>query len=264
MKIFLQKSGIIVLALFLFAGCGSDNKNSNNPQKDLVAEDMITDLPSLMFEEKMYLMLVSPNTQRVWLDRNLGADESCSSPEDIACVGDYYQWGRATDGHQKMDSPLQSEASPSINNIGDLFITNRVDWTTADENGSERILFWSKSDGNGICPNGFRVPTMNELEAEFDMESEEGEDIAEHFLKPSLAGFRNLRDGLLTDVGVEGSLWSYDFTRAMSADALFITPYGAGGTSTGRRGFGYSIRCIAPLIETTDIKIEDDFVIESD
>jgi hypothetical protein len=40
------------------------------------------------------------HTGKVWLDRNLGARQVCTSSTDAACFGDLYQWGRAKDGHE--------------------------------------------------------------------------------------------------------------------------------------------------------------------
>lgn len=56
-----------------------------------------------------YGTITSAETGRVWLDRNLGASQVCTSLDDEACYGDYYQWGRAADGHEKFDSPTGSE-----------------------------------------------------------------------------------------------------------------------------------------------------------
>lgn len=36
----------------------------------------------------------------VWMDRNLGATQAATSSTDTAAYGDYYQWGRDSDGHQ--------------------------------------------------------------------------------------------------------------------------------------------------------------------
>jgi hypothetical protein len=46
----------------------------------------------------------SPDTGKVWLDRNLGARQVCTSSTDAACYGDLYQWGRAKDGHESRTS----------------------------------------------------------------------------------------------------------------------------------------------------------------
>jgi hypothetical protein len=52
-----------------------------------------------LFKGLTYRLITSPNPpHRVWLDRNLGASQVCTSVTDTACYGDLYQWGRAKDG----------------------------------------------------------------------------------------------------------------------------------------------------------------------
>jgi len=52
-----------------------------------------------------YGTVTSPYTGRVWLDGNLGASQVCTAYNDSTCYGDYYQWGRGTDGHEKITNP---------------------------------------------------------------------------------------------------------------------------------------------------------------
>ncbi|MCB4784323.1 MAG: hypothetical protein LGB69_07050, partial [Sulfurovum sp.] len=64
---------------------------------------------------------VTTKTGRIWLDRNLGASQVAASPFDEASYGDYFQWGRPADGHQRSDSPnigsvRANTISPSSNN----------------------------------------------------------------------------------------------------------------------------------------------------
>ena len=60
-----------------------------------------------------YGTVTSPHTGRVWLDRNLGAAQVCTSFDDVACYGDYYQWGRNSDGHE--DSASVNTATQAVN-----------------------------------------------------------------------------------------------------------------------------------------------------
>jgi len=118
-----------------------------------------------------YGNIISAETGRVWLDKNLGASQVCTALDDTACYGDYYQWGRAADGHEKTTSATTSTQATDVNNAGSSFITASstydYDWAqTADSNGSLRTTEWSKTDGSSICPVGYRVPTK----AEFDLE----------------------------------------------------------------------------------------------
>jgi hypothetical protein len=53
-------------------------------------------------------------TGKVWLDRNLGARQVCTSSTDAACFGDLYQWGRAKDGHESRTSGTTETLASSI------------------------------------------------------------------------------------------------------------------------------------------------------
>jgi hypothetical protein len=44
---------------------------------------------------------VTTATGRIWMDRNLGATRVALSSTDTEAYGDYYQWGRPEDGHQR-------------------------------------------------------------------------------------------------------------------------------------------------------------------
>ena len=117
-----------------------------------------------------YDAVTSPYTGKVWLDRNLGAERVCQDSNDTQCFGDYYQWGREADGHEKRTSSTTTVLSSSIDPAHSAHIISdfsSLDWTTADADGSLRSARWDKSDGTSICPVGFRVPTASELEAEF-------------------------------------------------------------------------------------------------
>jgi len=130
-----------------------------------------------------YETVVSPYTGRIWLDRNLGASRVCTAIDDEQCFGDYYQWGRGADGHEKKNSNIsttQLDISYWDNHYAytnsSNFITpdgsnetymSKYDWADYDYYGDEaRLWFWSTTDGQGICPSGFRVPNKSELQAE--------------------------------------------------------------------------------------------------
>jgi uncharacterized protein (TIGR02145 family) len=60
-----------------------------------------TQKPVVGFNGVSYNMITSPNTGRIWLDRNLGATKVADSHNDVkAAYGYLYQWGRRNDGHQ--------------------------------------------------------------------------------------------------------------------------------------------------------------------
>ena len=121
-----------------------------------------------------YGTVVSPATGRIWLDRNIGASQACTSETDSACYGGYYQWGRNTDGHQLPDSEITFVSLPSLDTISNEFIgmdydnfyESYVNWADDDNNGSIRKSRWSATDGSSVCPIGYRVPTLVEMDKE--------------------------------------------------------------------------------------------------
>ncbi|MBE8190511.1 MAG: hypothetical protein HAW58_06675, partial [Candidatus Thioglobus sp.] len=114
----------------------------------------------------------SAQDNRVWMDRNLGAQRVAQSFSDAQSFGDWYQWGRPADGHQLRNSAYnaglgtQGNISPGSANFARTFGGTKNDWLSGDNNGARRQAFWSRIDGSSVCPTGFRLPTKAELEAE--------------------------------------------------------------------------------------------------
>jgi hypothetical protein len=128
----------------------------------LVVAEVRDSCPSGLFRGLTYKLVTSPKTGRVWLDRNLGATQVATKVDDSAAYGDYYQWGRAKDGHQSSTlsgtpTPTQTPSSGIVPG-NSKFIYGRADWTTTDSDGALRIAAW-----NDICPAGFSVPFLAEL-----------------------------------------------------------------------------------------------------
>jgi hypothetical protein len=112
-----------------------------------------------------YRLIPSSLTNKVWLDRNLGAREVCDQEgsKNAACFGDYYQWGRATDGHENKNSSVITavQLSSLTQDNGGKFIgepgnngTYNHDWTKGDfdEEGHLREAAWADGGVNDICP----------------------------------------------------------------------------------------------------------------
>jgi hypothetical protein len=102
---------------------------------------------------------------------------------------DYYQWGRAKDGHQSSTSGTKTPSSNIVSGNSE-FIYGREDWTTADSSGKHRVKAWKDGDKNDICPAGFSVPTEADLKAETG-NIQNINDAASSFLKIPAAGIRN-------------------------------------------------------------------------
>jgi len=74
--------------------------------------------------------VISPNTGKIWLDRNLGAARVCTNMTDTACYGDYYQFGRDVDGHEDSLSATTNIKSATVVNVGNgEFIIGGSNWT---------------------------------------------------------------------------------------------------------------------------------------
>ena len=113
-----------------------------------------------------YGTVVSPHTGKTWLDRNIGASQTCTSMTDTNCYGDYFQWGREADGHEKNTSTTTTTQATAITSVGSSFIKISPDWTSADSDRTQRAANWAATDGSSVCPSGYRVPTIDELSAE--------------------------------------------------------------------------------------------------
>ncbi len=184
-------------------------------------------------------------TGTVWMDKNLGASQVATAIDDAAAFGDWYQWGRAADGHQlRTNSTLTGTLSLTISPNHAEFITTSTganDWLAAgvDANGAERTAIWSRIDGSSICPTGFRVPTMDELGAERD--SWAPQNTAGAFasnLKWTSNGFRS-SDGQRLGLGY---YWSTTVDPADNSRSVRLAIDAA--FASRDRAVGYSVRCI--------------------
>ena len=191
----------------------------------------------------------SPYTGKIWLDRNLGAARVCQSFDDVACYGDYYQWGRNFDGHQDSNSPTTNVQATDVTNVGHGdFITDDgthdYDWAqVTDRDGSQRKANWSKTDGSSVCPVGFRVPTIAELRAETLDNGVTNRDTAfSNFLKLPSAGSRSNFGGSMRGVGSWGTVWSSSASGS-HASVLHLDS-GAAGWFNSFRANGRSVRCL--------------------
>jgi hypothetical protein len=217
------------------------------------------------FNGKFYLTVTSL-TGRVWLDRNLGATQVCADadgngiagPGDEACFGDYYQWGRAADGHDSSASDITPTLASSITPGTNTFVTNNsalYDWTapgvddgTIGSDGSLRTAAWEDGGDNDICPAGFSVPLMSELETERASWATSDAGAFGSNLKIPTAGYRSRTDGVVqTGFGVGGYMWGRD-----AASFSYYTHFGSSlyfnasssSSSSATRAHGHSIRCI--------------------
>ncbi len=186
--------------------------------------------------------VTNPTTGEIWMDRNLGASQVATSSTDATAYGDLYQWGRNTDGHHLRNSGTTSTISNSDFPGHDNFITNTsspFDWRSPNNNN----LWQGESGTNNPCPEGFRLPTIAEWQAECDSwDSENADGAFSSQLKIPLAGHRKYIDGSLNNVDLGGYYWSSTIDGTSSRYLLINSNYGL--TLSIQRARGNSVRCI--------------------
>jgi FlaG/FlaF family flagellin (archaellin) len=201
--------------------------------------------------EVTYGVITSATTGRKWLDRNLGAPNTPSSYDDFANYGDLFQWGRDDDGHQvigrKDNSGEETTVTETTTELSEgdtpgnaFFILSPNDpynWTA--QNNDER---WQGVDGiNNPCPEGWRIPSFDELTEEAITSVEDGYTK----LKLTLGGSRSLETGVITAIAVYGYYWT---STINNNNDIYVRArrYGVGIASEAPqpRGEGVSCRCI--------------------
>ncbi len=176
-----------------------------------------------------------------WMDRNLGASRVPISITDSQGYGDLFQWGRLDDGHQNRGSGTISTLSNSdVPGHGDFITTGSspFDWRSPQNNN-----LWQGEDGiNNICPEGWRMPTDIELNAErLSWSSNNSEGAYASTLKWPVGGFRYY-DGTVSHVGSFGYVWS---SNIIGNGAMFLYFHSAiAGMQGSVRANGKSVRCV--------------------
>jgi uncharacterized protein (TIGR02145 family) len=178
-----------------------------------------------------------------WMDRNLGASRVPISKTDAEGYGDLFQWGRLDDGHQDRQSSTTNTLSNTDEPGHDLFITatsSPNDWRTPQNNN-----LWQGLEGiNNPCPEGWRVPSSDELDAErLSWNSNNSSGAYDSPLKWSVGGVRN-ETGAFFWVGSHAAVWSYNVSGS-GAGAVRYTGSGANMTSYNRAHTA-SLRCVKP------------------
>ena len=186
------------------------------------------------------VLTVIGKTGKVWMAYNLGATAPATSMSDAAQYGNYYQWGRGNDGHQKQNSPMTTKQSttdtPGHNNL----ITKKDDWRSpANAN------LWQGIKGtNNPCPQDFRIPTIAEWNAEFSASGITNTATAfNSVLKLPAGGYRNYNDGIYTNTATNGYYWS-STTDSNGKSYYKLLSSSKTSSSDGYRASTISVRCI--------------------
>jgi len=196
----------------------------------------------LVTEEFVWNDVYNSTTGRTWMDRNLGAKQVATSSTDVLSYGDLFQWGRGADGHEKRNSSTTSTLSNSDNPGHGNFILAPVfpnDWRSPQNSN-----LWQGVNGiNNPCPQGYRIPTTIEWEAERQSwPSIDAEGAFNSQLKLTIAGTRRWSDGSLNEVGSQGLYWTSN-RENQYYQYLYISEYYA-NVNPYTAAMGLSVRCI--------------------
>ena len=190
--------------------------------------------------------VTNPTTGRIWMDRNLGATEVAVSSTYQNAFGDLYQWGRRSDGHQCRTSTTTATQSSIDQPAHGNFILAPIapyDWRNP-----QNTNLWQGVNGvNNPCPNGYRIPTYAELEAErlsWNQNNQVGAFASP--LKLTLAGYRD-NTGSLLQVGTYGFYWGSSVPNSNPNALVFHASTNNTYMSSGSRASGYSVRCIKEI-----------------
>ncbi len=180
---------------------------------------------------------------KLWLDRNLGAKRAAIVKNDSLASGDLFQWGRLADGHQKRNSDTIQKLSTGIIPGHDKFIAiplHSEDWLVV----SNDSLWNDVKNTNCSCPDGWRVPTSDELAMEMYSWSPKNMDGAyASELKWVSSGNRD-NHGTERYSTYFAFIWSSTPTTNSWAYALAIPGSETADISTSPRIYGLAIRCI--------------------
>lgn len=196
-----------------------------------------------------YNSIKSPYTGRIWLDRNLGAKNICANFNDSSCFGDYYQWGRKTDGHEKFNHIVLIDNEIDLKS-SKILLGNKnqdYDWSANnDQNGKKRQAYWNDSSANAICPKGYRVPTEKELSDETifaQLKVTNSQTAYNNFLKLPTAGYRTTTESFSLGIKNFASYWTLSTNTLTTSRAFIFDPDSASWMNSFRSN-SYSIRCI--------------------
>ena len=195
------------------------------------------------FDVTVVAAVTNATTGRIWMDRNLGASQVATSSTDANAYGDYYQWGRLADGHEKSTSGTTSTLSSTDDpNNGGLFIT--VSNSPYDWRDPQNDNLWQGVSGiNNPCPSGFRLATETEWTDEMNTWATQDADGAYGSeLKLTLAGYRDYSDASMNSLGSHGWYWDSTVSSTDASELSFTSS--SASMSHDPRGYGQSVRCI--------------------
>jgi uncharacterized protein (TIGR02145 family) len=206
--------------------------------------------------------VTNSTTGKTWMDRNLGASRVATSSSDALALGDLYQWGRRSDGHQcrsntQFTNTLSSVDQPTHNKFISS-ISNYNDWRNP-----QNANLWQGINGiNNPCPIGYRIPTATELDNErMSWSANNSTGSFNSPLKLPKTGCKeNANDGDNIFYGARGLYWSSDIIAKPSFATLYYSNLLSTRTSGAEvyfnkgydnlidRANGFAVRCIKETI----------------
>ncbi len=218
--------------------------------------------------EITYRTVENPETGKCWMDRNLGAvpynqDNSDtyepSSNNDYNFYGDFFQWGRADDGHQKINWSCGDDSNcgnPEYGTTEDLSNTDNPGHSLFIISSSAPPFDWRSDNNNNRwnadpvennpCPEGWRIPTEQEWANEIDSWGGDYENDQGAFLSPLrlvMSGIRNFSSGDFWHIGTHGYYWSKD-VNDNNVSLMLRYNEDFAETYSGWRSYGFNVRCI--------------------
>jgi uncharacterized protein (TIGR02145 family) len=206
----------------------------------------------------------NPVTGATWMDRNLGATRVAINSTDDQAKGSLFQWGRFADGHQcwkryfsegittSSSTAVGATSSTDTPPHGQFILLNMspYDWRSPQNDN-----LWQGANGiNNPCPNGYRLPTQTELQAERSSWTEapinstsSSSGAYNSPLRLIRSGHRSYDEGSLINNGIHGRYWTSNLNSTNNRPIYLFFDSSAASTSTMSRGNGASVRCIKNL-----------------
>lgn len=205
--------------------------------------------------------VTNARTNKVWMDRNLGANQWAVSAYDSLSFGSLFQWGRGADGHQCVhrytgdgvitSGTFNTQATTVLRNAknpwdGLFILSNKDNWLIHSD-----ATLWQGINGiNNPCPGGYRLPTEAELDAERNSWiSNDKVGAINSPVRWPLAGWRV--GSLIILEGESGYYWSSTISSGARSGYLSFGQGFANSNRSNKHVNGHSVRCIRELSAPT-------------
>ena len=225
----------------------------------------IAAIPDRNYADAAHRMLYYPVLGaggKTWLNNNLGADyanttnaffnpaEQATSSSDTKAYGSYFQWGRNADGHELYPSSATTDTLSDLDQPqagNGKFITNTSNTTFKDWRSPQNNNLWQGVAGvNNPCPSGYRLPTIEEWNAE-RLKWTGGNNAAGALASPLKLPMPGFRDTNGRNYYYLPTKYGYYWSSVVFSTSSRYFSFGASNlsiTSTSSRAAGDSVRCI--------------------